>query len=456
MTSTLEPRRKVRADTGILRVAIYTRQSVERAGDQALTSIDAQRAQVEAFVASQAGLGWRALPERYDDHGYSGATLARPAFKRLLDEVRAGRIDLIVTYRMDRLSRSQRDFLNLMHLFDEHGVRWVSATESFSTARPEGRAMLSVLMAFAQMEREVTSERVRDKTAASRERGLWTGGKPMLGYDSRDGRLVVNAAEAEVVRGIFRLYLDVPSVADLVGEVAARGWRNKAWTNRLGAPTGGRPLVKATLRTLLASPLYVGLVRRGTELRSGKHEPIIDRLTWDTVQTKLAVKAPRTRRPHRSWTTLLGGLIFCGCGTAMVHHYTSRHGRQYHFYLCGKHVRERAAACPGSRVRMDELDAFVLDRLHALGRDRALVASTVAAAHTQAQAGTPVDEDELRRLLAELTPLWDVLQLAERQRVLQLLIERVTYTAATHDVALTLRDSGVRTIARELERRAEA
>ncbi len=453
MTSTLEPRRATPPAPTVLRTAIYCRQSVERAGDQALTSIQTQRSLVEAYVASQAGLGWRAIPTRYDDEGYSGATLVRPAFQRLLADVRARQVDLVVTYRMDRLSRDQLDFLNLLHLLEEHGARWVSATESFSTARPEGRAMLSVLMAFAQMEREVTSERVRDKTAAARDKGLWTGGRPPLGLDSVKGRLVVNEPEAAVVREIVGLYLRLGSLADLVSEVRARGWTNKAWTNRLGKPAGGAPLDKARLRLLLANPLYAGLIRCGSELRPAQHAAILDRATWDAVQARLATKTPAApRRPRRAWKSLLGGLLHCGCGARMTHGFSSHGSKRYRYYTCTKIIHANAAACPGSRVKAEEIEGFVVERLAVMGRDRALVAAVVAAARERTPVGDTLDEGELRRVLAELEPLWEVLRLPERQRVLNLLLERVTYTAASHDIQFALRDSGVRTLAAELAR----
>ena len=449
MTSSVEPRRATKPATR--RVAIYTRQSVERAGDQTLTSIEAQRAMVEAYVSSQAGQGWQTLPTRYDDEGYSGATLARPAFQRLLADVKAGLIDLVVTYRMDRLSRSQRDFLNLMHLFDEHDVRWVSATESFSTARPEGRAMLSVLMAFAQMEREVTSERVKHKIAATRELGAWTGGRPPLGLDSVEGALIVNESEAKVVAQIFALYLRLPSLADLCGEVAARGWRNKHWVNKLGKPAGGARFDKARLRVLLSNPLYAGLIRAGKELRAAQHPAIIDRPTWDAAQARLATKVPAVRRKRQSWAALLGGLLRCGCGASMTHTFSSRGTKRHRYYVCTKLIHQNAAACPSSRVRAEDIEGFVVQRLSALGRDRALATATVEVA----RATDPgLEEQELRRVLAALTPLWDVMQLRERQRVLHLLLERITYTARTQKIDFTLRDIGVRTLARELAREA--
>lgn len=456
MTSTLEPRRASPTAPTVVRTAIYCRQSVERAGDQALTSVQTQRALVEAFVASQAALGWRALPTRYDDEGYSGATLARPAFQRLLADVRARQVDLVVTYRMDRLSRSQRDFLNLLHLFEEHEVRWVSATESFSTARPEGRAMLSVLMAFAQMEREVTSERVRHKTAAARDLGLWTGGRPPLGLDSVKGRLVVNEAEAAIVREIVALYLKLGSLGALVSEVAARGWTNKAWTNKLGKPAGGAPFDKSTLRALLANPLYAGLIRCGDEPRPAQHAAILDRATWDAVQARLAAKTREPpRRPRRAWKALLGGLLHCGCGAAMTHTYCAKGGRRWRYYVCTRILHQNAAACPGSRVKAEEIEGFVVERLRVIGRDRALATAVVAAAREQAPAGDALDEDDLRRVVADLTPLWEVMQLPERQRVLHLLLEKVVYTAASRDIAFTLRDAGVRTLAAELAKGAE-
>jgi site-specific DNA recombinase len=262
---------------------------------------------------------------------------------------------------------------------------------------------------------------------------------------------VVNEPEAAIVRDIFALYLRLPTVADLCGEAAARGWRNKHWVNRLGKPAGGAVFDKARLRSLLANPLCAGLIRCGDGLRDAQHAAIIDRATWDAAQAKLAAKGPRVRRRRQAWSSLLGGLLFCGCGAAMVHHFTSRHGRQYHFYVCGTHIRKRAAACPGSRVRMDELDTFVVDRLRAMGRDRALVAATVEATR---QREPSLDEAELRLVLAELTPLWDAMHLRERQRVMNLVLARVSYTALTHDIQFTLRDSGVRTLARELSKEA--
>lgn len=456
MTSTLVPRRAIPSWPAVVRVAIYCRKSVEKGGSEALTSIDAQRSMVESYVHSQAGNGWTVLSERFDDAGVSGATLTRPAFRRLMEQVRQGGIDVIAVYRLDRVSRSMLDFLQLQARCEKLGVKFVSISERLDTTTAMGVFGIQLVMAVAQLERGQTSERVRDKTAAARDRGLWTGGRPPLGFDSRDGKLVVNEAEAAVVREIFALYLRLGSLADLVGEVAARGWRNKAWTNRLGKSAGGASFDKGRLRGLLSNPLYVGLIRCGAELRPAQHDPILDRATWGAVQARLATKTPAVRRKRQAWSSLLGGLLHCGCGAAMTHTFTSRNSRKYRFYVCTRIIHRNAAACPGSRVKAEEIEAFVVDRLVVMARDRALVAAVVQQAREGDHPGEPLDEGELRRVLADLTPLWEVMGLPERQRVLNLLLERVTYTAVTHDIQFRLRDSGVRTLAAELAREAKA
>ncbi len=449
MTITSAHRRRARtaepAATPDVRVAIYTRQSVEKAGDQALTSVESQRSLVESYIASQIAQRWRVLPERYDDEGYSGANTARPAFQRLLGDVKAGRIDLVVTYRMDRLSRNQLDFLNVLAFLDEHGARWVSATEPLSTARPEGRAFVSVLMAFAQMEREVTAERVRDKVAESRRHGIWTGGRPVLGYDPVEGKLHVNAAEAETVRDIYRQFLETESLIEVVEDLARRGITNKSWTNKAGQPVMGAPFDKSSVRSLLSNPLYCGRIRYGDDLFDAVHEAIVDRPTWDAAQALLK-RNVCARRPVRAWNSLLGGLLRCGCGAAMSHHATTQHGRTYRAYVCQRVIKRNAAACPGSRVRAQDIEAFVVSKIRAIGTDRQLLRETVAAA--RAEGGRAIDEAELRQALRSFG-VWDTLFVPEQGRILHLLIEQVTYTASQHEVRIAFRETGIKALARE-------
>lgn len=377
------------------RVAIYARQSVDR-GDE-FGSTDAQHEAVAAFVASQRGAGWVTVDERYHDRGESGATLDRPAFRRLLADVEAGRIDVVAVYKIDRLSRSLLDFTQLMRRFEERGVEFVSVTQQFSTSTSVGRMTLHLLATFAQFERETISERTRDKIAATRRRGRWTGGHPVLGYDARDGRLEVNVEEAERVRAIFRLYLERDSLLRVVEELRARGWATKSWVNRSGALVPGRAFDKSGLRRHLSNPLYAGRMTLRAETFAGEHEAIVDQETWDAVQARLRERrrersSPTVDRPR--WDVLLAGLVRCArCDSAMSHHFAVKGGRRYGAYVCSRYVKQGAASCPDSRVAVGELEGFVLDRLRAIGRDPALLDATIAAAR-QRLAGRAPEIDE--------------------------------------------------------------
>ncbi len=411
-----------------VRVAIYTRKSVSEGLDMEFNSLDAQREAVEAYVASQRGLGWTALPERYDDGGFTGANTDRPAFRRLLADVAAGKVDVVATYKLDRLSRSLLDFTQLLDLFRRHDVAFVSVTQSFDTSTSMGRMVVSLLATFAQFERETIAERVRDKVHATRRRGMWTGGKVPLGYDVVEKRLVVNREEAERVRAIFALYLDLGALLPTAYELNARGWTTKAggaWSN-------------TSLHAFLTSPLYAGKIRAGAEVVPGQHEAIVDQATWDAVQTQLTNRAARPRgwRAPKRDGALLAGLLKCACGSSMIRSSTKKHGRRYHSYVCGRVLKHGAAACPGSRAPAGELEAFVLERVRAVGRDPAVLRATLAADRH--------DPEELRRALAEFDPLWGQLGLPERARVLALLLEQVTFDAESGEVELKFRPGGPR------------
>jgi len=250
---------------GLIRCAIYTRKSTEEGLEQEFNSLDAQREAGEAYIASQKSEGWVCLPDRYDDGGFTGGNMDRPALKRLLADIEAGRIDCVVVYKVDRLSRSLLDFARIMETFEKHGVSFVSVTQQFNTSTSMGRLMLNVLLSFAQFEREIISERTRDKIAAARRKGKWSGGKPLLGYDlirSPGGsRLVVNEQEAEQVREIFRLYLQHERLAPVLRELDRRGWRTKRWITHRGHPCGGQPFNRVTLYRLLTNVAYLGKVR---------------------------------------------------------------------------------------------------------------------------------------------------------------------------------------------------
>ena len=270
-----------------LRCAIYTRKSSEEGLDQSFNSLDAQREACEAYVISQKGEGWTALRTAYDDGGWSGGTMERPGLKQLLADIAAGQIDIIVVYKVDRLTRSLGDFARMVELFDRHGVSFVSVTQAFNTTSSMGRLTLNVLLSFAQFEREVTGERIRDKIAASKARGMWMGGNPPLGYDPKDRTLVVNEPEAAVVHHIFTRYLELPSVNSLVTALANEGLVSKKWTSASGRTRGGVRFTRGPLFHLLRNRLYVGEIVHKNKTHPGLHPAIIDAGLFDAGQEKL-------------------------------------------------------------------------------------------------------------------------------------------------------------------------
>jgi len=268
------------------RCAIYTRKSTEEGLDQEFNSLDAQREAAEAYILSQRGEGLIALPERYDDGGFSGGNLERPALQRLLADIRASAVDCVVVYKVDRLSRSLIDFARIIEVLDKCRVSFVSVTQQFNTTNSLGRLTLNILLSFAQFEREIIGERTRDKMSASRRKGKWTGGHPVLGYDidPRGGRLILNADEAHRVRAIFKLYLDYNSMLPVVRELDRRGWHTKQWVTKRGGTQGGKPFTKGRLYRLLTNLIYTGNVEFKGQVYDGEHEAILAAETWEKVQ----------------------------------------------------------------------------------------------------------------------------------------------------------------------------
>lgn len=380
------------------RVAIYTRKSVTEGLDQEFNTLDAQREAVESYIASQRGLGWVALPTRYDDGGFTGAHTDRPAFRRLMVDIEAGEIDAVCVYRTDRLSRSLLDLAKLMELFKERGITFASVTEAIETSTPAGRMMLNMLASFAQYERETIAERTRDKMLAARRRGMWTGGRPVLGYDVVEKRLVVNETEAERVRAIFHIYLETGSLLAAGEELRERGWGNKKFTNKRGEQVGGRPFDKGSLHNLLQDPLYTGKVRAGDELHDGAHDTIVDERAWRAVQARLAMKAPQQRhRAGQNGRALLSGIARCACGAALVEHYTKKGQCRYRYYVCATHAKQGAKACPGSRVSAGKLERFVLDQIRSVGRDPKLLEAVLEAERLERDAERKSLGSEQRR-----------------------------------------------------------
>jgi site-specific DNA recombinase len=351
-----------------IRCAIYTRKSSEEGLDQEFNSLDAQREAAEAYIRSQKHEGWTIPDTPYDDGGFTGGNLERPALRRLMTDIEAGRIDCVVVYKVDRLSRSLLDFARLMGLFDQYHVAFVSVTQQFNTGSSMGRLVLNVLLSFAQFEREIIGERTRDKIAASRRKGKWTGGRPVLGYDvDRERlRLVVNEAEAERVRQIFQLYLDHVSLLPVVQELGRRGWSTKPWVTRKGVAHPGRPFGKTALQQLLTNVLYAGRVRYRDEVHAGEHEAIVPSEIWQAVRDRLARNRP-SDVPRERGATLLAGLLSCQpCGCAMTPTYSSRTGRRYRYYTCTGAIRRGWSTCPSKALPAAAIERYVLEQVPAL------------------------------------------------------------------------------------------
>ncbi|HXS13904.1 MAG TPA: recombinase family protein [Acidobacteriaceae bacterium] len=350
-----------------VRCAIYTRKSSEEGLDQEFNSLDAQREAGEAYIQSQRREGWVLAPQAYDDGGFSGANMDRPALTRLLAAVEASTIDCVVVYKVDRLSRSLLDFTRMLSLFEQHNVSFVAVTQQFNTRTSLGRLTLNILLSFAQFERELIGERTRDKMSAARRKGKWVGGYPALGYDIAPGggKLLVNPQEAEHVHAIFELFQQTRSIADTLTEIEGRGWQLKAWTSGRGELYGGGRFTANSLRRLLTNVLYTGDVLHRGDTYAGEHEAIVSRALWEDVQKQMKHLPSSFRpRPRNKHLALLAGLLHCdSCGTRMVYSYASKNGRTYPYYVCLNAQRKGWAHCPSKSLAARVIEQSVLAHL---------------------------------------------------------------------------------------------
>jgi site-specific DNA recombinase len=356
-----------------LRCAIYTRKSSEEGLDQSFNSLHAQREACEAYVHSQAGEGWSALAEIYDDGGYSGGDMQRPALQRLMADVDAGHIDVVVVYKVDRLTRSLADFAKIVERFDARGVSFVSVTQAFNTTSSMGRLTLNVLLSFAQFEREVTGERIRDKIKASKQRGMWMGGNTPLGYEAQDRTLVINPAEAATVRHIFQRYLELGSVHALKVEIEAQGIISKRKVSTTGKVRGGVPLGRGALFHLLSNRVYLGEIPHKGETYPGQHPAIVEKAVFEEVQARLSSNAGDKRRAAlglsaRTPAAPLAGRVFDDAGYPMSPTTAHRKGGARYRYYVSSAAQKGEASKAGSlqRAPAAELEALVMERLERL------------------------------------------------------------------------------------------
>jgi site-specific DNA recombinase len=435
-----------------VRCAVYTRKSSDEGLELAFNSLDAQREACAAYIDSQRHEGWLALDDRYDDGGYSGGTLERPALQRLIRDIEAGRVDTVICYKIDRLSRSLTDFAKLVDVFERNSVMFVSVTQSFCTTTSMGRLTLNIWLSFAQFERELAGERIRDKFAASRRKGIFMGGHPPLGYDIRDRKLVVNPTEAGLVRLMFRRFLDLGSALLLIRELNAQGHRTKSWTTQSGTFREGRPFDKGTLYKILRNRTYLGEAVHKGKSYAGEHEPIVDRATWDRVHEVLAMNARRRGNEARARTPApLRGLMRCThCSSAKTPTHTRRRGRLYRYYVCLGASRRGHDTCPVRSIAAAELEGLVLGQVRRLLASPEMVARTITAVCGEnggADDGL-LEESQVIDALGSLEPVWDELYPAEQARILRLLVERID--VAPDGISVTLHAAGIRSLVAEL------
>ena len=357
------------------RCAVYTRKSSEEGLEQVFNSLDAQREACIAYIASQASLGWRLVPEHYDDGGISGGTLERPGIQRLLQQIKDGKIDVIVVYKIDRLTRSLTDFAKLVEVFDGHSVSFVSVTQQFNTTTSMGRLTLNVLLSFAQFEREVTAERIRDKIAASKLKGMWMGGRIPLGYRLEDRKLLIDERSADHVRQLFNRYLDLGSVNELTREINAHAKLQATMvTNEAGqgtAPWHGKPMSRGHLRHVLSNPLYIGKLRHRDRIHEGEHQGIIAPDVFDKVQDQLAVKVPDGRsRSSIPDIHLLAGLLFDETGDRLAPTHARNHGKRYRYYISSRLRHDADGQKRGWRIPAEELENIVLQQAQEMLQNR--------------------------------------------------------------------------------------
>jgi DNA invertase Pin-like site-specific DNA recombinase len=433
-----------------LRCAVYTRKSSEEGLEQEFNSLHAQREAGLAYIASQKSEGWIALPDHYDDGGISGGTLERPALKRLLLDVEAGLIDVVVVYKIDRLSRSLTDFAKLVDVFERHNVTFVSVTQQFNTTTSMGRLTLNILLSFAQFEREVIGERIRDKFAASRRKGMWMGGWP-LGYEVESRRLVVVEREAALVRRNFDRFAKTGSALTVARELNAAGEVTKRRQCANG-PRGGRPWTKGAVYKVLANRVYLGeAVHKGVAY-PGEHEATIDRRTWDKAHAVMAEPAQRRGAATRAQIpALLKGLIFGPNGRPMSPSHTRRRGRIYRYYVAREAIADGYETCAVTSLPAGDLEGAVLDHVQKLLVAPELVARIWATAKREGK--DEITEREVTVLLADFATVWNELFPAEQARIVQLLVQRVDVQEDALEVRI--RAEGLASLVGELRQQGE-
>lgn len=424
-----------------LRCAVYTRTSREGETDPAFTSINAQQEACYAYIASRHHLTWLPISVSYDDPGFSGSTFDRPALQQMLADIEAGRIDMVVVCKLDRLGRSMAHFARLMEMFERHHVTLVSVTQHLNSHDAAGRLAINALMTFAQFERENTGERIRDKIRATRRQGMWTGSVPPMGYEARGQQLLVNEDEARVVRHIFERFVAVGSITDLLQELGEQGVTTKSWTTKTGRARGGRPLDKNYLYKLLNNRTLIGEMKSGDKWHVGAHEPIVAADLWGSAHALLDDRRrPKKRASDKHQDFLLKGLVFGSDGRAYSPWRSSvRNGRSYAYYVPQSKIAEGAAASGLPRCPAGELEAVIIEYLR--GQLRA-PASWLGNLPESVQQHPRYKGAAVLAMLANIDAVWDMLVFDVRHDLVQTMVRRVTVSTDKVSISLDLEGLG--------------
>ena len=422
------------------RCAVYCRVSTDERLDQSFNSLDAQKEAGLAYITSQRAEGWIAVADDYIDPGFSGGNIERPALKRLMADIEAGKIDIVVVYKIDRLTRNLTDFSKLIEVFERHGVSFVSVTQQFNTTTSMGRLMLNILLSFAQFEREVTGERIRDKIAASKAKGIWMGGHQPLGYRVEQRQLIIVESEAALVKRLFNDFVACRSTTDMVRLLAAEGTTNKA----------GKPFSKQMLYHLLHNRIYIGEITHKDKCYTGQQEAIIDHKLWDSAQAILAQnnrqRMSDTMQRRQPESSLLLGIFFTEEGERFQPAFTRKpNGKHYRYYVPIRKVRFGADATSATRVPAEPVEKMVLAQVHAVLKAPKMVQSVW---NIVREKYTELTEPEVVLPLRQMSQVWEQLFPAERQRIVQLLIERVTLR--DESIEIVWRDDGWMKLAGEM------
>jgi len=405
-----------------IRCAIYTRKSTEDGLEQEFNSLDAQQDACSNYIASQKGLGWSEIPKQYDDGGFSGGNTERPALKMLIEDIKKGQVNCIVVYKIDRLTRSLTDFSKLIEVLDKYSVSFVSVTQSFDTSNSMGRLMLNVLLSFAQFEREVTGERIRDKIALSKKRGKWMGGQTPLGYNNHNKKLVVCEEEAKIIEVMFEYFIRTGSMVETVTYLNKMCFRTKTWISRTGKQHDGGVFDFKNTRRMLENPIYKGKIAHKGKIFDGEHEAIIDEETWQKVQDLIAHPEAREKimESRMGPVPLLKGRLKCGCcDRNMTPTHTQKKNKQYRYYICTQKLKGRNKGCGVSRVPAAMIEDKVIEEIMLMLKSPELIARTMVVRKTD-----KVSDNDVIAAFKNIEQIWQELMHPEKRRIIELLIDK--------------------------------